>query len=610
MSRDLKSSLLGVVAAGALVASAFVAAPAVATSSPAPVPKAEPDALTFIAALKYDRTGLLASARAISTPGGRMYRNFLTVKEAAAKFGVAKSQRDGLVAAAKKAGITVEFSATGLTANLTAPVATWTALYGAEPVSEVAGPWLLIGYADPKTELPLPVPAALRTYVREVFASEAVLLPPAPRSTARSSRVTPSADDTPPFNAGTPFGPGRECLGAGSVVGSDVIVYSPSQIHVPYGTAALHSRGLKGAGARVANLARGYTYTDSYVKLAAECFDYRAPTVRFTGGRGVGSTPIQGIGADGEGEGNLDVQVIAAVTPEASSIDFVETGLSFNVYQSFVESVDLLTTKVSPMPDVVTTSYGACELELAGLDGQRAVADDHFALLATLGVTMLAATGDGGSSACAQFVADPIAPLRAQSVEYPASSPWVTGVGGTRIVLGQGNQRVAEFPWNDTPWLGLTSGAGSGGPSVAARPWYQRPVTAEDRRLVPDIAAHASELPGWAVALGAKPGDVTDVGGTSAASPFAAANLALIAAAERKAGRGPLGFINPLLYDIASKPDLYKLVYYDVTVGNNQRFIEAACCDATKGYDQATGLGSVTFSELIKVIPKPGPGRR
>ena len=51
-------------------------------------------------------------------------------------------------------------------------------------------------------------------------------------------------------------------------------------------------------------------------------------------------------------------------------------------------------------------------------------------------------------------------------------------------------------------------------------------------------------------------------------------------------------------------------MYYDVTEGNNQRFIEAACCDATKGYDQATGLGALTFDELIKVIPKPGAGRR
>ena len=102
---------------------------------------------------------------------------------------------------------------------------------------------------------------------------------------------------------------------------------------------------------------------------------------------------------------------------------------------------------------------------------------------------------------------------------------------------------------------------------------------------------------------------VAPIGGTSAAAPFTAANLALIAAAERKAGRGPLGFINPLLYDLSSKPMVYSTSFYDITKGNNQRFFEAACCVATKGYDQATGLGSLTFDKLIRVIPRPGSRR-
>ncbi|MFM8772440.1 MAG: protease pro-enzyme activation domain-containing protein [Actinomycetota bacterium] len=603
MSRDFKSSVLGVVAAGALVASAFVAAPAVATPAPAPV--AERDTATFTVALKYDRAGLLAAARAISTPGGRQYRNFLTLEQAAGKFGVTRAQRTALKAAATNLGMTVRFSPTGFTANLTAPVSTWTKLYGQEPIVQQSPPWLMLSYLkDVDNGVYPPVPPELSNHVRLVFASDAAL-PPAGKSKSPTPTYPRAADDTP-VNLGTPFGPGLDCI-VPPVQPQQV--YSPNQLNVPYGTTALHDRGLRGAGVRIANLAQGYAYSDVASDQAAKCFDYRAPTIRFTGGRGVGMEPVQG---DDAIEGNLDVQVIAGVVPEATRIDYVEVAPVPNVYQSFVESVDLLTTTITPIPDVVTTSFAQCELTMVGADSQRAVSDDHFALLAVLGVTMLAASLDGGSSTCSQEQADPPLSGRIASVAYPASSPWVTGVGGTRIVLGAGNERVDEVVWNDTQWNGPGAGAGTGGTSLAARPWYQRPVTAQDRRLVPDVSAHASTYPGWATTLPLSSGGflVIPVGGTSAAAPFTAANLALIAAAERKAGRGPLGFVSPLLYDLAANPAAYKTVFYDVTVGNNQRFIEAACCDATKGYDQATGLGSVTFSELIKVIPKPGPGRR
>lgn len=605
MSRVGKSAVLrpvlSAIAASALVASAFVAVPAVATPSAAVA--ADRDALTFTAALNYDRAGLLAAARAISTPGGKQYRNFRTLKQAAAAFGATEGQRTALKAAAAKLGMSVRFSPTGLTADLTAPMTTWTDLFGQEPIVQQSPPWLVLSYlADADNGVYPPVPTELSKHVRLIFASDSALAP-ADKSKDLTSATPRAADDTP-VNLGTPFGPGLDCIEPSL----RPQVYSPNQLNVPYGTTALHDRGLKGAGARIANLAQGYAYFDVASGQAARCFDYRAPTIRFSGGRGVGSQPVQ---SDDPIEGNLDVQVIAGVVPEATRIDYVEVAPVPNVYQSFVESVDLLTTKVSPMPDVVTTSFAQCELDMLGADSQRAVSDDHFALLAVLGVTMLAASLDGGSSVCSQEQADPPASGRIASVAYPASSPWVTGVGGTRIVLGAGNQRVDEVAWNDTPWGGPGAGAGTGGTSLAARPWYQRPVTAQDRRLVPDVSAHASVYPGWATALPLTSGGflVIPIGGTSAAAPFAAANLALIAAAERKAGRGPLGFINPLLYDLASNPAAYTKVFYDITKGNNQRFIEAACCDATRGYDQATGLGSVTFSELAKVIPRPGRGR-
>lgn len=581
------------------MASAFVAVPAVATPPP-PSVTATGNTFTFIAALKYDRSGLLAAARAISTPGNPRYRHFLTVQQAAAKFGATSAQRSALRATASKLGMTVRFSGTGLSAYLTAPEEVWNRLYGMEAWSLSMPPWDTYDYVDQATGGYAATPAELSNDVRLIFPSTAII---APTPKASTSAPTPrvSADDTP-VNTGTPFGPGSDCV-APSAAGE---VYSPSQIHVPYGTTALHERGLRGAGVRILNLETGFAYNEDWAAHAAECFDYRKPTFRFTGGIGVpGPTNLQGEYYP-SGFWGTEVQAIAAVAPDAPRIDYLELAPGQSAYQSAVEAVDILTTKLTPMPDVVTSSLVYCEPWLEPYDAYRPVSDDHFALLAIVGVTMLSASWDGGSSACAWGASQPPLSYRQQAVAYPASSPWVTGVGGSRIVLGAGNERVTEVTWNDSEWFGPGGSASTGGPSLAARPWYQRPVTPQDRRLVPDIAAHASTLPGWATAVGGEGATVVDRGSTIAASAFAAANIALIVAAERKAGRGPLGFLNPMLYNLAATPKVYGRVFYDITEGNNQRFVQAACCDATKGYDQTTGLGALTFDELIKVIPKPG----
>ncbi|MFZ8981366.1 MAG: S53 family peptidase [Candidatus Nanopelagicales bacterium] len=608
MSRttNLVRPLLVAAGATAVLASALVAGPAVATPEAVPTPASvsqaatTADELTFTAALPYDRRGLLRTARAISSPGSASYRNFLTLKEAAKRFGATPAQRAALREVASDLGMKVSFSATGLTARLTAPVTTWTEIFGRDGIAAERDPWLVLVYADTETGTYLPTPQPLASVVRVLMPEESILQPPTARAAASSRQVLASVDDTPPTNLGTPFGPGAECLF------DDVVpyTYAPSQLQVPYGTAALHAQGLRGAGTRIVNIAGGYAFSREGMEFAADCFEYRAPPVRFTGGPGVGASPVF---TSGDLEGELDTQTIAAVVPEATRIDYVEVAQTYVEYLALMTGAEQMMTRLSPLPDVATMSFGACERGLIGpgMDALRAVTDDHFALAGILGITVLAAAGDGGSSDCSQFVPDPPAATRVNSVQYPASSPWVTGVGGTRIVLGEGNERVAEYVWNDSPYEETADG-GTGGPSLAARPWYQKPVTAADRRLVPDIAAHASTYAGWPVALRDQGLlGIAPVAGTSAASPFSAANLALIAAAERKAGRPPLGFISPLLYDLASKPRNYSTAFYDITEGSNQLYFEAGCCIATKGYDQATGLGALEFDELIRMIPRP-----
>jgi hypothetical protein len=79
-----------------------------------------------------------------------------------------------------------------------------------------------------------------------------------------------------------------------------------------------------------------------------------------------------------------------------------------------------------------------------------------------------------------------------------------------------------------------------------------------------------------------------------------AAATALVAATERRAGRPPVGLANGWFYQ-ASQPG----VFFDVTQGNND-LAGVGCCQATAGYDPASGLGVPNWAILPATLPKPG----
>ena len=146
---------------------------------------------------------------------------------------------------------------------------------------------------------------------------------------------------------------------------------------------------------------------------------------------------------------------------------------------------------------------------------------------------------------------------------------------------------------------------GTGGPSSHYdAPWYQLPLTGDNSRVVPDISAQAGPFPSLPIVSN---GTIIINGGTSQASPMMAAAMALISTREREAGRPTIGFANPWLYSVAQR---FPSTMYDVTAGDNQFAIPysltstniPACCQATPGYDAATGLGVPEFEELLKRV--------
>lgn len=591
------------VAAASVVAASLVSSAAASTPATSRAPRAgEPVELTLTASLPYDRERLAKAARSISTPGSPQYRKFLSLKQASSRFGATSRQRDRLRAWAKDHGMTVSIDATGLTARITGPTETWKDLFRSDLYAGggAPAPRLVSYYLGSQEQFANQVPASMKGVVAGIIPVYNVLEP------------ATRAAEGPPLNTGEPFGPGKECL-KGSLAGIPLadLTYSPKQLHMPYGTAALHRSGVTGKGSRLVIVGDGQSYAPGVAEAAADCFGYRAPTVRTTGAFGMPDRPVMTMGFGGI-ESNLDLQTAAGVLPGAERIGFVETAAGVSFILSLIDGFTTAYQRLNP--DVISLSYGYCMTYLASAgDGVlRWMSDDVFALGAILGTSIVVSTGDSGSSACLHNgFPDPNL-----NVGYPGASPWVTAVGGTRIVLGKNNVRVDEVVWNDSTWKGSpgddsTAGAGTGGPSPYAAPWYQARTTGQDRRIVPDVSAHASGAPGWPVAVTPEqfeafagsplpPGTewaVVPVGGTSASTPFTAANVALIA--SRK---GRLGFLNPWLYGIASTHD-YRSAFYDVTRGMNQVAPPAGCCTASRGFDQATGLGAPHFDGWLRLAP-------
>ena len=176
--------------------------------------------------------------------------------------------------------------------------------------------------------------------------------------------------------------------------------------------------------------------------------------------------------------------------------------------------------------DVVSMSFGGPELEYlpaynGGTDysGILQAEDELMAEGNALGITYVASSGDLGALsippiACfADNAPNPCGAMQA-SVEFPASSPHVTGVGGTNLVTKVSSDPtnltstyVSEQAYADaisgdfeygTTATGAYWGSGGGESVVFAQPSYQAMVETghKDARTVPDISLHMGGCPG------------------------------------------------------------------------------------------------------------------
>jgi len=557
--------------------------------------------VSLVLPLRANLTGLERFAREVSTPGSPMYGRFEPVSVLARRFGASPTARARVISYLRAAGATgVSIDVTGLFADATVRAAVARRLFGVR-----------LGELRPGDEAPYVkptgtarIPAALRSSVTGVIGLSTRPLFDAPRSqvlrraawpreaaqpafaatdtTARSDQATGQGGSGYAQRTGTASG----CAAATSQSG-----FTPNQYLAAYGYSALHSAGIEGQGERVALIEiDGFRYSD--LRHFAECFGLAIPAIN---GYGVGLDHPLAPGA----ESTLDLEVLDAAAPRLRAID---------VYESRPDAVDVLHSLTAPLrnassrPDVISASLGSCEsqtLETIGRAGLRTV-EGALALAAATGISVLASSGDDGSSACLTPGGQPLPEL---AVSYPASSPWVTGVGGTNVTLNAQNQIVSQQVWNDEP---VMASAGGGGQSTLfSRPWYQNGFVSGPDRGVPDVSMLADIAPGYEVyctAPGACGGGWTQFGGTSAAAPLLAGGIALVDQQLRLQGHQDVGLASPLLYELA-RADPAAGVISDVTVGDNDlgpSIIGSplGCCTAGPGYDEASGLGSVDVDAL------------
>jgi subtilase family serine protease len=603
-----------VVARAAMVAAAVtcacaVPAPALAAGSRGGVTwmGAAPGNGTIALALplKADDAGLERFAAAVSTPGSPRYGQYASVAALARRFGASPATRARVISYLGKAGATsVRIDVTGLFADATMRISQAQRLFGTS----------LSRYRTARAtrfvapSAPTRIPAALQPAVTGVvgldtqplFGTPQAMLPSGARwpHTAGGPATEHTADESGyTERTGVATGCGAATAQSG---------FTPNQYLTAYGYAPLQSAGLRGQGERVALIEiDGFKYSD--LRRFASCFGLSIPAIN---GFGVGlKRPL----APG-GESTLDLEVLDAAAPGLKAVD---------VYESRPSAVDVLQSLTAPLsgsattPDVISASLGSCEpatLATIGKSGLR-TAEASLALAAASGISVLASSGDDGSSACLDPGGQPLPGL---AVSYPASSPWVTGVGGTNISLNPANQIISQEVWNDAP---LVVAAGGGGLSdLFRRPNYQNGTVGPNRRAVPDVAMLADVAPGYEIYCTA-PGDCvasqhdnpwTQVGGTSAAATLLAGGLALIDQDLREHRQQNIGLANPLLYKTDHLPQgptaISDVVANDNDLGLSITGKPFGCCTAGPGYDYASGLGSVNVGGLAAiaqtVVPK------
>jgi len=404
--------------------------------------------------------------------------------------------------------------------------------------------------------------------------------------------------------------------------------YTPDQIKGAYGIS-----GFDGSGQTVAII-------DAYA----------SPTIQqdldqWSSNRGIPSTRVTQVVAPGTyrhpeaglrqdpqgwyGEETLDVEAVHGMAPGAH---IVYVGAPNN-FQDLDAAMNHVVDRA--LAQIVTNSYGFnTELLPAGFIKPF---ESILVQAAAEGIGVYFSSGDNNDESLVQGYV---------TVDWPASSPWVTAVGGTSLAVGPGNTYLFETGWGTTRsrWTDAKGnfcngapgvkwspappgvwlyGAGGGVSRIFSEPPWQVGVVPQSvfdamgrtGRAVPDVSAFADVTTGYLIGQtqqfpdGIHYGEYR-IGGTSLSSPIMAGIMAL---ADQARG-APHGFANPALYALAGSSAVRDVVDPVSTVAA----VRSDFCDGvtaaggvfyslrtmnqtlslhtTRGWDDVTGIGTPASS--------------
>jgi subtilase family serine protease len=394
--------------------------------------------------------------------------------------------------------------------------------------------------------------------------------------------------------------------------------YTPQQIQQAYGVQPLLNNGITGKG-------RIITIIDAFqdptvrrdLQLFDQVFGLNDPTLNIIAPFGLNTFNAHDSAQVGfAGEIALDVEWAHAIAPGAT-IDLVLAHVQSETARGELDAL-LQATRYAVnnnLGSVISQSFGVGEgcLTAASLQSFHQI----FQQARTQLQTVFASAGDSGAAAV-QCNANGVAAAVVQGVNYPASDPLVTSVGGTTLLATQAGAYISETAWYESQ---QGDGATGGGVSkVFALPAFQQNIVNSQARSVNDISLDGDPLTGVPVVTSSLMSSGTMIvpfGGTSVGASIAAGMTALF---DQAAGGRRLGFLNSALYRMSQNATAYTQAFHDVTAGNNTFvFQQGTNKKATKstgktitiqgfqagnGWNAPTGLGTPIAADLANLLPQ------
>ncbi len=552
--------------------------------------------VTFDLLLKLrNASGATAFVRDVSTPGSREFRRYLTDARWESRFGPTKSE----VKAAESWLRHNDFSVSSAAKDRLYVTASGTARRVERTFGVTLGYYTVNGHKVRLANGPLSVPVSMAGTVAGVVGVNEYL---ATTGLASASPVAKTAkpDQEPPPPAGfrNPqpcsryWGQKTDTADSGSLYAPytaplpyDICGYKPAQLRGAYGLARSVAKGIDGRGVTLAivdaydsptllsDAQLYFRLNDPAHPLSSSQFTNIPPATVDDEAECSGSTWFD--------EAALDVEASHSTAPGAN-IQFVGAQDCLDTSLLAAEQ-----TAVTSGASVVTNSWLDTLGDLFTDAATKTAFDDTFMLAASTGVSVLFSSGDTGDNFADFGLAVP---------NYPATSPFVTAVGGSSLEVSARNTRHAEYGWSTakqvlcTPpklptcgsatspvgQLAYQEGGGGGTSYYYTQPYYQAPVVPAalalrnealfgpvPLRVVPDIAMDADPNTGMLIGLTQTFPDGVyydqfKEGGTSLASPL----LAGVIADANQAAVIPIGFLNPALYkaDISTPKAFYDIV--------------------------------------------------